>query len=267
MPLGESLSASTVRVTRMFSLSGRLSNGKVDANSIGPISTNLPDGSSWAYPDADGCHRKQIWEHHLHYTQGLMYFLANDSGVPALIREETSGWGLCADEFTDTGHWPHQLYVREARRMQGEYILTQHDLDGGRAHYDAVGMGAYNIDIREVQRVWMRVPRYPWMVAETFNEGYLSAPVPPYQIPYRSLLPRYEECDNLIVPVCLSASHVAFSSVRMEPQYMILGHAAGVAAALAVRGEVAVQRVDIPALQRKLVSQGQVLEKDKAVDR
>lgn len=111
--------------------------------------------------------------------------------------------------------------------MHGEYILTQHDLEQGRTQYDVVGMGSYNIDIREVQRVWMRVPRSMQLVAETFNGGYLSVPVPPYQVPYRSLLPRYGECKNLLVPVCLSASHVAFASVRMEPQYMILGHAAG----------------------------------------
>ena len=188
-----------------------------------------------------------------------MYFLANDPRVPRHIREEMRRWGLCADEFEDTGHWPHQLYVREARRMRGEYILTQHDLEQGRMQYDAVGMGSYNIDIREVQRVWIRVPRYPRMVAETFNEGYLSTPVPPYQIPYRSLLPRYDECDNLLVPVCLSASHIAFASVRMEPQYMILGHAAGVAAALAAPDDGAVHRVQIPELQRRLAAQGQVL--------
>lgn len=247
------------RLDRILSLGGRLPNGKVDANSIGPISTNLPDGSSWDYPDADHIHREEIRDHHLHTTQGLMYFLANDPGVPAHIREETGRWGLCADEFADTGHWPHQLYVREARRMRGEYVLTQHDLEAGRGHYDAVGMGSYNIDIREVQRAWMRVPRYPRMAAETFNEGYLSVPVPPYSLPYRSLLPRYDECDNLLVPVCLSASHVAFASVRMEPQYMLLGHAAGVAAAMAARGDGVVHRVGVGALRDRLAAQGQVL--------
>ena len=248
-----------LRVDRMFSLGGRLPNGKVDANSIGPISTNLPDGSSWDYPEADHIHREELRDHHLLYTQGLMYFLANDPGVPPHVREEMGRWGLCADEFADTGHWPHQLYVREARRMRGEYVLTQHDLEAGRMHYDAVGMGSYNIDIREVQRIALPVPRYPRMAGETFNEGYLSAPVPPYQIPYRSLLPRYDECDNLLVPVCLSASHVAFASVRMEPQYMLLGHAAGVAAALAGREGVAVHHVAIPELRSRLAAQGQVL--------
>ena len=254
--------APELRADDLFTLRARLPNDKVDANSKGPISTNLPDGSSWAYPDADLRQRRAIQEHHLRYTQGLMYFLANDPGVPEPIRREMSRWGLCADEFADTDHWPHQLYVRDARRMVGEYVLTQHDLDRTRTHYDAVAMGSYHIDIREVQRVWMPVSRFGILSPETFNEGYLSVPVQPYPVPYRSLLPRYAECDNLIVPLCLSASHVAFASLRMEPQYMMLGHAAGAAAGLAVRDGRTVHQVDIPALQRALVSQGQILELD-----
>ncbi len=244
---------------RLMSLSGRLRNGKCDANSIGPFSTNLLDGSSWEYPDADYHRRQEIRDHHLRYTQGLLYSLANDPGVPKRIRAQMSRWGLCSDEFVDTDHWPHQLYVREARRMQGEYILTQADLEEGREQYDAVGMGSYNIDIREVQRVWMWVPRSMSLAAETVNEGYLSVPVMPYQIPYRSLVPQYHECENLIVPVCVSASHVAFSSVRMEPQYMILGHAAGLAAFLAVRDDVSVQSVSTVQLRHELAVQRQVL--------
>lgn len=177
-----------IHVNRIFSLSGR---------------------QQLALPRRRPDEREAIRLHHLHYTQGLMWFLANDPDIPAHIGEEMRAWGLCGDEFADTGHWPHQLY-------------------------DAVGMGGYNIDIREVQRTWTPVPRYPLMRSETFNEGYLSVPVPPYQIPCRALLPRWEECDNLLVLVCLSASHVAFASVRMEPQCMLLGHAAGVAAAIAV---------------------------------
>ena len=248
-----------IRLRDILVLGGRLPNGKIDVNSKGPISTDLPDGSAWAYPDADETRRAEIVAHHLNYTQGLMHFLTSDPGIPAHIREDMAVWGLAADEFTDTGGWPHQLYVRDARRMLGEYVLTQHDLDAGRDHYDAIGMGSYNIDIREVQRVAMPVPRYPRMAMETFNEGYLSVPVPPYGIPYRSLLPRYSECDNLLVATCLSASHVAFSSVRMEPQYMLLGHAAGVAAALAVRDGVAVHRVGIDELRQRLRAQGQRL--------
>lgn len=251
-----------VEVGHLLGLKGRLPNGKVDVNSIGPISTNLLDGSNWAYPDASYARREELRAHHLRYTQGLLYFLANDPTVPGPMRAELARWGLCRDEFADTGGWPHQLYIREARRMRGEYLLTQADLEDRREKYDTVGLGAYNIDIREVQRVMLRVPRFPQMVGETFNEGYLSVLVRPYAIPYRSLVPRYHECDNLLVPVCVSASHVAFSSLRMEPQYMILGHAAGVAAALAVRSGVAVQRVDIVALERLLAEQGQALTAD-----
>ncbi len=262
--LGQYLAAAGpgLRLDRLIGLGGRLPNGKCDVNSIGPISTNLLDGSSWEYPDADYRRRREIWDHHLRYTQGLLYFLANDPSVPESIRAETNRWGLCSDEFIDTGHWPHQLYVREARRMLGEYVLTLPDLEEGREQYDAVGMGSYNIDIREVQRTWMWVPRAMNLSAETFNEGYLSVPVRPYQIPYRSLLPKYHECENLLVSVCISASHVAFSSVRMEPQYMILGHAVGLAAALAVRDDTAVQSVSAGQLRRKLAAQRQVLAQD-----
>jgi hypothetical protein len=249
-----------VRARTLIGLVPHLPNQKCDVNSIGPISTNLLDGSSWEYPDADYPRRQEIWDRHLRYTQGLLYFLANDQSVPEHIREELSGWGLCKDEFADTGHWPHQLYVRDARRMRGEYLMTQADLEGSRLKYDSVGLGSYNIDIREVQRVYQWVSRYPNLVAETFNEGYLSAPVRPYAIPFRSLTPRYEDCENLLVPVCVSASHVAFASIRMEPQYMILGHAAGVAAALAVKEQLAVQRVPVAPLQRALRAQRQVLE-------
>jgi hypothetical protein len=190
----------------LMSLHGRLPNGKTDVNSVGAISTNLPDGSSWEYPEASFERRQEIWDDHLRYTQGLLYFLANDPDVPEPIQTEFRRWGLCADEFVDTDGWPHQLYVREARRMRGEYTLTQADLESGRRHYDSIGVGSYNIDIREVQRVWTLVPRFPRLTAETFNEGYLSVPVPPYEIPYRALLPRFAECENLLVPVCLSAS-------------------------------------------------------------
>jgi hypothetical protein len=251
---------SAISARRLMSLVPNLPNGKCDVNSIGPISTNLLDGSSWEYPDADYRRRQEIWARHLRYTQGLLYFLAHDPGVPDSIRREMQGWGLCRDEFIDTGHWPHQLYVREARRMRGEYWMTQADLEDQRMKYDTVGMGSYNIDIREVQRVWVWVSRHHKMGGETYNEGYLSAPVEPYAIPYRSLLPRFQECDNLLVSICVSASQVAFASIRMEPQYMLLGHAAGVAAALAVAADVAVQRIDVVELQRRLVAQRQVLE-------
>jgi hypothetical protein len=142
--------------------------------------------------------------------------------------------------------------------MVGEYVLRERDLLDGRRHDDVVALGSYNIDIREVERTWRYLPEYTATPA-VFNEGYLSLAVPPYAIPYRSLTPRREDAENLLVPLCLSASHVAFGSVRMEPTLMLLGHAAGVAAAQAARRGIAVQDVDVAELQRALVEQGQVL--------
>lgn len=249
----------TLHAHQLLGLTPNLPNGKCDANSLGPISTNLLDGSNWAYPDADAAARSAIWKRHLHYTQGFMYFLTHDPSVPTHIRSELGSWGLCRDEFVDTGGWPHQLYVREARRIVGEYVLTQHDLGSRRVKYDSVGMGSYHIDVREVQRSWDYVHAHPYLLPAVFNEGYISVPVEPYELPYRALLPQFYECANLLVPVCMSASHVAFASVRMEPQFMILGHSVGVAAGIAVRENLPVQRVGIAGLRRRLIEQGQVL--------
>lgn len=232
---------------------------KTSVNSIGPISLNILDGSNWLYPDGDYNVRKKIWDNHMLYTQSLMYFLATDSSVPKYVRDEINQWGLCKDEFADTGHWPHQLYVRTGRRMLGEYIMNQADLEKNIIEYDAIGLGSYNIDIRHVQRSWLWVSKFPKLIGETFNEGYLSIPVPVYQIPYRTLVPKYQECDNLLVPVCMSSSHIANASLRMEPQYMILGHAAGLAGAMAAKNNLAVQRIDIISLQQELLQQGQIL--------
>lgn len=249
----------TLAETGIFGPHINLPNQKAEINSAGPISTNLYDGSNWAYPDADYPQRDRIWNDHLLYTQGLLYFVMNDPSVPEKIRAEASEWGLCKDEFADTNHWPHQLYVRVARRMIGEYVLTQHDLERDIVKYDAIGMGSYNIDVRHVQRTWHLVSRFPVLNGETINEGYMSIPVKPYEVPYRSLTPKYEECDNLLVPVCLSSSALAYASFRMEPQYMITGHAAGVAASMASKQRIAVQKVDPVSLQNKLLAQGQVL--------
>jgi hypothetical protein len=221
-----------------------LPNAKCDVNSIGPFSLNVLDGSNRGYPDGTVEERAAIREHHLRYTQSLLFFLAHDGDVPRAVRDEVGRWGLAADEFADTGGWPHQLYVRDGRRMLGEHVLTEHDLLDARPHDDAVARGSYNIDIREIERTWRFLPEYHRTPA-VFNEGYLSVAVPPYPIPYRCLVPRREHCTNLIVPVCLSASHVAFGSVRMEPTLMMLGEAAGRAAAQAARRGIAVQDVDV----------------------
>jgi hypothetical protein len=220
-----------------------LPNGKCDVNSIGPFSLNVLDGSNRNYLDGD---REAVRAHHLEYTRRFLFHVAPE------------GWGLCADEFVDGGGWPHQLYVREGRRLLGEYVLTEHDVLAARGHDDVVALGSYNIDIREVERTWRLLPEYVPTPA-VFNEGYLSVPVPPYPIPYRCLTPRRDDADDLLVPVALSASHVAYASVRMEPTWMLLGHAAGLAAAQAARRGVAVQDVDVAELQRQLRDQGQVL--------
>jgi hypothetical protein len=229
-----------------------LPNGKCDVNSVGPFSLNLLDGSNRDYLDGD---RAAVRERHLRYAQGLLYYLATEA--PEAICEEIRCWGPCADEFAESGGWPHQLYVRDARRLVGEHVLREQDLFAG-VPDDVVGLGSYNIDIREIERTWRYLPEYHREPA-VFNEGYLSVAVPPYGIPYRSLVPRRDEATNLLVPVCLSASHVAFGSVRMEPTLMLLGHAAGLAAAQAARRDVAVQDIDVAALQESLRAEGQVL--------
>jgi hypothetical protein len=235
-----------------------LPNGKCDVNSIGPCSLNVLDGSNRAYPDGDVDARASVRAHHLRYAQSLLWFLSYDDDVPPRVRREVQRWGLCADEFVDGGGWPHQLYVRDGRRMLGAYVLCEQDVLDGRAQADVVAVGSYNIDIREIERTWRYLPEYT-REAAVFNEGYLSVAVSPYAIPYRSLTPHREAAANLLVPVCLSASHVAFGSVRMEPTLMLLGHASGIAAAQAARRGVAVQDVDVGALQEALRGEGQVL--------
>jgi hypothetical protein len=230
-----------------------LPNAKCDGNSIGPLSLSLLDGTNWAYPEADRAERERIRQRHEDYTRDFLWFMTTDPDVPPRVRAELSTWGLPPDEFTDTGGLPHQLYIREARRMRGEYILTQHDLlPRPVAQYDSVAMGSYHIDIREMQRTWSMAYEHPDPVASVFNEGYLSVRVAPYQIPYRCIVPRYDDCRNLLVPTCVSASHVAFASIRMEVQYEMLGQAAGIAAAQALATSRAVQQIDVHHLQESL---------------
>jgi hypothetical protein len=222
-----------------------LPGAKCDVNSIGPVSLNVLDGSNRDYLDGD---REAVREHHRRYTLGFLFFLSE--------RGLLDGWGFPPDEFG--GGLPHQLYVREGRRMLGEHVLTEHDLVQARPQEDVIALGSYNIDVREVERTWRYLPEYARTPA-VFNEGYLSVAVPPYPIPYRSLTPLREHGERLLVPLCLSASHVAFASVRMEPTLMLLGQAAGTAAAQAARRGVAVQDVDIAQLQDDLREAGQVL--------
>jgi len=226
---------------------------KTDTNNNGAFSTDYI-GGSWNYPEADYKTREKIWQAHKDYLEGFLYFLTNDPQVPAALQKEVSRWGLAKDEFTDTGNWPPQLYVREARRMVGEFVMTQRDIQTDLTKHDVIGMGSYNSDSHNVQRVVTPDG------SAVENEGDMQVPVVPYQIPYRILLPKRGEATNLLVPVCFSASHVAYSTLRMEPQYMIIGQAAGVAAALAVEKNIAVQDVDTAALTEKLRQQKVVLE-------
>ncbi|MGF3056328.1 FAD-dependent oxidoreductase [Microbacterium sp. YY-01] len=240
-------------------LEQNLPGGKADGNSLGPFSLSVLDGSAWLYPEADTAQREHIRSHHLHHAEDLLWFLSHDSAVPASIRNEMQSWGLPSDEFTDTGHLPHQLYVREARRMVSDVILTEHDLIAGRTPNDVVALGSYHLDVREVQRAWRWAYEHPDPIAMVVTEGYLSVRVPVYGIGYSALIPRREECTNLLVAVCISASHIAFSSVRMEPQYQMLGQAAGTAAAMAARHGVAVHDVETSALQQRLRDNAAVL--------
>lgn len=249
----------------LIGLTPNLPGDKCDGNSLGPFSLSVLDGSAWEYPDAGAERRAEIRARHQDHARDFLYFLGHDRAVPRSVREEMLGWGFAPDEFTDSDHLPHQLYIREARRMQSEVLLTQHDLMSGRCWPDVVALGSYHIDIREVQRCWRWAYEHPDPVAHVFNEGYLSVAVPAYGIPYRAMLA--DDIDNLLVPVCLSASHVAFSSIRMEPQYQMLGQAAGAAAALAVRSAKTdgnVHQVPIGQLQDRLRTDGAVLDLPKA---
>ncbi len=234
----------------------KLPNRKWDINNRGPISTDYI-GGSWEYPLAGEARRKEIVERHKSYTQGLIYFLANDREVPARIQKQIRKFGLARDEFVDNANWPPQLYIREARRMIGDFVMTQADLQERQTKPDSIGMGSHSIDSHNVQRFVVD--------GKVLNEGDMQIDVAPYEIPYRVLMPPRSQCSNLLVPVSVSASHVAYSSVRMEPVWMILGHAAGVAAAQAAYRETAVQDVRVGLLQARLRLQGQILTADAAI--
>lgn len=241
-----------IRFGRLFHL-GNVANGKYDLNAQGLFSTDYP-GANFDYPDGDAATRARIWQDHTDFIQGMLWFLGHDERVPQSLREQTSSWGLCRDEFTDNHHWPYALYIREGRRMIGEHVMMQKDLQNDIFKDDSIGMGSFVIDCHIVQRI----------LAEdgtVCDEGsFQDAPALPYQIAYRSLTPKRAECDNLLVPVCLSASHIACCSLRMEPVYMALGHASGLAAVMAVQSKTAVQSIDVTALRQKLLAQKAVLE-------
>ncbi|MDO4575136.1 MAG: FAD-dependent oxidoreductase [Planctomycetia bacterium] len=237
----------------VFAKFDRIPNGKTDTNNHGPFSMDFI-GENYAYPEASYAERKKIVKAHENYQRGLLYFLANDPSVPAEIRAKMSRWGLAKDEFPETAGWPHQIYVREARRMVGVHVMTEEDcLGGGRRTLGPVGMGSYTMDSHNVRR-------YVTPDGTVQNEGDIGiSPKQPYRIDLGAILPKREECDNLLVPVCMSSSHIAYGSIRMEPVFMILGQSAATAACLAVEQNVAVQEVDYPSLSRRLLADGQIL--------
>jgi hypothetical protein len=236
-----------------------LPNGKTDTNNNGAFSTDYI-GGSYDYPEGSYAARARIWQAHVDYVQGFLYFLANDAGVPHGLHEAIAYWGLCQDEFVDNANWPYQLYVREARRMRGEYVMSQKDIQSELGKPDSIGMGSYNSDSHNVQRI-------ATADGAVENEGDMQVPVEPYQIPYRMILPKRSEATNLLVPVAFGATHVAYSTLRMEPQYMIIGQAAGVAAKLALESGKALQDVDPSALAAILRKQQAVLELTRGVAR
>ena len=227
-------------------------NRKTDTNNHGPFSTDYI-GMNYDYPEATYDRRKEIIKEHETYQKGLMYFIANDPRVPEDIQQKMQEWGLAKDEFLDNGNWPHQIYVREARRMIGTMVMTEHEVLGKREVPKPVGMGSYTLDSHNIQR---------YVKPDGFvqNEGDIGVHPPfPYQISYDALVPKKGECDNLLVPVCVSSSHIAFGSIRMEPVFMILGQSAATAAGLAIDTKVAVQDVDYATLSKILEEAGQVL--------
>lgn len=227
-------------------------NKKTDTNNHGPFSTDNI-GYNYEYPNGSYEKRQEIISEHENYQKGLMYFIANDPRVPEEIRTRMATWGLPKDEFVDNGHWPHQIYVREARRMVGKYVMTEHDCLHHHPTPEPVGMGSYTMDSHNVQR-------YVTPEGLVQNEGDIGVGTPPYQISYGSLVPKQEECQNLLVPVCISSSHIAFGSIRMEPVFMILGQSAATAAVLSIDSSIPVQKVPYDALREQLLKDGQVLE-------
>ena len=232
-----------------------LPNQTTDLNTSGPYSSDLLDGSAWAYPDAGWPERDRIADRHRTFLQGMLWFLGNDLRVPAALREETRAWGLDRREFADNGHWPWQLYVRVGRRMRGEYVMTQRDVIDDLKKPDSVAIGSFLIDSHNIRRV-LTPDGY------VLNEGGIEIWLKqPYEIAYRSLTPKAAECENLLVPVCMSASYVAYCTIRMEPVYMMMGQASGVAAALAAHSQTPVQALGYEELRAALAKQGQSILK------
>ncbi|NVM63252.1 hypothetical protein FHW88_001528 [Mucilaginibacter sp. SG538B] len=222
----------------------KMPNGKTDINNNGGFSTDMI-GMNWEYPEADYNTRAKIWKEHEDYTKGFFYFIGNDTRIPGNIRDEMKQWGYPKDEYTDNGNWTPQLYIREARRMIGELVMTQHHCQGKEQVEDGVGMAAYGMDSHNCERLVVN-----GMVK---NEGDVQVHgFAPYAVSYRAIVPKQKEAANLFVPVCLSASHIAYGSIRMEPVFMVLGQSSAVAACQAIDKRIAVQQVNVKEVQSLL---------------
>ena len=240
---------------RLFKLTP-MPNRKTDSNNQGLLSTDFV-GASHAWAEASYAERERLWQAHRDYVQGFFWFLQNDERVPAAVREQARRWGLAKDEFVETDNWPSQLYVREARRMRGDYVVTEHDCTGRRIADDPVALGAYALDSHQVTYFIDAEKRLR-------GEGAFWFEVPPYGISRRALQPREAECANLLVPVCVSATHVAYGSLRMEPVFMMLGQASALLASLAIEQDTSVQCVRYEALRPLLEEAGLPLSAPKA---
>ncbi len=227
-------------------------NQKTDINNNGGFSTDFI-GANYDYPEADYATRERIAKAHEEYTRGFLTFIATDPRVPENMRHEMQRWGPCRDEFPETGGWPNQLYVREARRLISDYVMTEKHCRGGAVAADSVGLAAYNMDSHNCQRIVKN--------GHAENEGDVQVPpMKPYPISYRSLVPKQGECENLFVPVCMAASHIAYGSIRMEPVFMILGQSSATAASMAIDEKIPVQKLDYAKLRSRLLADKQVLD-------
>jgi hypothetical protein len=229
-------------------------NRKTDSNNHGPFSTDNI-GMNYNYPEASYERRREILREHETYQKGWLYFIANDPRVPREVQERMRRWGLPKDEFTDNGGWPHQIYVREARRMIGQFVMTENELLKRHPTPQSVGMGSYTMDSHNVQR-------YITPDGHVQNEGDIGVSLQPYEIAYGALVPKKGQVANLLVPVCVSSSHIAYGSIRMEPVFMILGQAAATAATLAMDADLVVQDLPYAQLHERLLKDGQVLKFD-----
>lgn len=239
----------------LFQKFDMIPNWKTDTNNHGPVSTDYI-GMSYDYPDASYERRREIIKDHERYQKGLMYFMATDPRMPQDVQKELNKWGLAKDEFTDNGNWPTQLYVREARRMVSDYVMTENEILSKKTVPNPIGMGSYTLDSHNVQR-------YVTPEGYVQNEGDIGVKTPkPYSISYNAIVPKENECKNLLVPVCLSSSHIAFGSIRMEPVFMILGESAATAASIAIDQKIDVQKVNYEDLKKELLNQKQRLTFD-----